>query len=129
MGRTLVLDGNVVDQINRGNVDAANALKKMGGSGDSVYISQQAYNELVTQPAIPRTAAANKEFLKDAKIQIAPAGTLAARGGLYADNQTNTGSVLSEADALVAAQAKAINAEIWSFDRAYRNNANAVRNL
>jgi hypothetical protein len=37
--------------------------------------------------------------------------------------------VLSEEDALVAAQSKAINAEIWSFDRAFRNNPGAVRNL
>ncbi len=129
MGRKLVLDANVVDQINRGNADAADALSKMRRNGDTVYVSQQAYNELVTQPAIPRTGAANKEFLKDANIEIAPAGPMAARVDVYAGNQTKTGTVLSEEDARVAAQAAAIGAEIWSFDRAYRNNANAVRNL
>ena len=129
MGRTLILDANVVDQINRGNQDAANTLKSMSRNGDTIYISRQAYDELVTKPAIPRTAAANKEFLKDANIQIAPAGALAARVDVYSGNQTKTGTVLSEEDALVAAQAKAINAEIWSFDRAFRNNAGAVRNM
>jgi hypothetical protein len=37
--------------------------------------------------------------------------------------------VLSTEDALVAAQAKAINAEMWSFDRAYRNNSAAVQKM
>ena len=129
MARTLILDANVVDQINRGNEDAADALKSMSRKGDTIYISKQAYEELVTKPAIPRTAAANKEFLKDAHIQIAPPGALAARVDVYSGNQTKTGTVLSEEDALVAAQAKAINAEIWSFDRAFRNNPGAVTNL
>jgi hypothetical protein len=77
MARTLVIDANVVDQINRGNAPAANALKQMIAAGDTVYVSSQAYKELVEQPAIPRTATANREFLLN--LQINQAGGLRRR--------------------------------------------------
>jgi hypothetical protein len=82
MPRTVILDANVVDQINRGNQQAANSLNQMRRSGDRVYVSRQAYNEMVNQPAIPRTATANREFLREMNIQVAPPGPLELRQDL-----------------------------------------------
>lgn len=62
MARTLVIDANVVDQINRGNTDAANALKRMIDGGDTVYVSSQAYKELVEQPDIPEPPPRTESF-------------------------------------------------------------------
>ncbi len=127
MARTIILDANVIDQLNRGNEGAANSVREMRRAGDTLYVSQQAYNELAVNPMIPRTAAANRELLGELNIRIAPPGDVATRTQVYAGNQTANGVLLSEADVLVAAQARATNAEVWSFDRAYRNNGNAIR--
>ena len=51
-----------------------------------------------------------------------PAGTLAQRTAVYAQNVTPTGTILSEPDARVVAAARVGNGEVWSFDRAFRNN-------
>jgi hypothetical protein len=129
MARTLVIDANVVDQINRGNTDAANALKRMIDGGDTVYVSSQAYKELVEQPDIPRTATANREFLLNLKINQAPAGSAATRLDVYGKNEPGRTSIMSVEDVLTAAQAKAIDAEVFSLDRAYRNNGNAIQKV
>jgi predicted nucleic acid-binding protein len=128
MGRTILLDANVIDQINRGNSEAADALLRMTRAGDRIYISQQAYNELIVN-ALPRGATANRLLLERLNIQIAPAGPMATRVDVYSRNQTPAGTVLSEPDSLVAAQARAINAELWSFDRAFRTNAAVTNRL
>lgn len=117
MPRTVILDGNVVDQINRGNTAAATALRNLIKSGATVYISQQAYNEMIKNSELPRTRVANELLLNDLNIKVAPPGNMAARVDAYAANPK-----LSDADLLVVAQAKGVNAELWSFDRAFRKN-------
>ncbi len=128
MPRTILIDANIIDQINRGNSQAANALLGMIRNGDTVYICQQAYNELIVN-ALPRGATANRLLLERLNINLAPAGSMAARVDVYSQNQTRTGTVLSQPDALVAAQARAIGAELWSFDRAFRNQGGVTTTL
>ncbi|MCI0335949.1 MAG: PIN domain-containing protein [Acidobacteria bacterium] len=128
MPRTILIDANVIDEINRGNDKAANALLGMIRNGDKVYISQQAYNELIVN-SLPRQATANRIVLERLNINLAPAGPMATRVDVYSQNQTRTGSVLSEPDSLVAAQARANGAELWSFDGPYRTNAAVTNRL
>lgn len=127
MSRVILLDANVIEQIGRGNQAAANALRQLRASGATIYVSHQAYTEMVDNPAIPRTAAAKREFLREMGIQIAPHGNPALQQQVIAANTTGKGTILSGADVRTAAQARAINAEVWSFDRGFRNNTNAVR--
>jgi predicted nucleic acid-binding protein len=128
MPRTIVIDANVVEQIGRGNQQAADALRAMRNQGDTIYVTQQAYNEMVVNPAIPRTGTAKREFMREMNIQIAPPGNAAARGQVLGANTTRGGgSILGPGDVQVAAQARAINGEVWSFDRGFRNNAPSVR--
>lgn len=117
MPRTVILDGNVLDQLNRGNTAAATALKNLLKNGSTVYVSQQAYNEMVKNSAIPRSQAANQLFLDDLGIKVASPGKLADRVSVYSGS-----AKLSEADLLVVAQAKSAGAELWSFDRVFRKN-------
>jgi predicted nucleic acid-binding protein len=124
--RIVLIDANVLEQINRGNASAATTIRNLSASVD-VYISRQAYNEAVVNTAIPRHATAQRLMLEELRIRIAPQGNLAARAAVYEANITPSGSVLSPADAATAAQARAINAEVWSFDRAFRVNYNSVQ--
>jgi hypothetical protein len=126
VSRIILLDGTVIDQINRGNAQVADTLLGMVRNGDQIYISRQAYNEKVTN-VLPREGTANRLMLERLNIRIAPAGPMASRVDVYARNQTRTGSVLSGPDSLVAAPARALNAEVFSTDSAFRNNAAAVR--
>src|SRR5262249_5215767 len=125
------IDANVLDQINRGNASAANSLLALSARGE-VYISQQAYNEAVVNPLMPRQATANRLVLEELGIQIAPPGTFEARMEVHIRNATTGpegGGVLSEADAQVAAQGGALGAEVWSYDGPYRDNAQQVQGL
>ena|GEM_PF-5371627 len=122
----LLLDANVIDQCNRGNQGAADALRARVADSD-VFVSQQAYNEMVVQPELPRTATANRLALQDLGIRIAPPGPFPERGAAYA-GAAGGPQIISEADTLMAAQARAIGAEIWSFDRAFRNNHVDIEN-
>jgi hypothetical protein len=127
MARTIVMDANVFDEINRGNQDAAKALDRMLSNGDTVYVATEAYKEMVTDPAIPRAAKANELFLSDTKINRAPAVNSQTRLDVISKNQPRDNfAVLGEKDVHVAAEAAANNAEIWSLDRAFRNNGESV---
>jgi len=127
MPRTVLIDADVIGHINRGNPKAAASLRALIESGARVYISQQAYNELTGQPGklsgtvgpdLPRTATANKKLLGDLGIKVAPAGKLGDRSFVY---ERNSGKqTLSETDMMTVAQARSIDAELWSFDKAFR---------
>jgi len=125
--RRILIDGNLLDQINRGNADAATKLKALCATSD-VYIAQQSYNEVVVNTAIPRMAKANQLMLDSLGIKIAPPGDAALRADVYRANQTTSGGTVlaNETDLLVGAQARAIDAEVWSPDKAYRNNSGGV---
>lgn len=124
--RIVYIDANVIDQINRGNAAAAKALQQLRNSGADIRISQQAYNELVVQPDIPRTATANRLILEEMGIKVGPSTPMSARVEAHVENLTRTKSgspVVSEADARVIAETKAAGeGEIWSFDKVIRTN-------
>jgi hypothetical protein len=122
--RVVYIDANVIDQINRGNVNAANTLRQIISSGIEVRIPRQAYYELVNQPAIPREATANRLLLEEMNIRIGPATSLTQRVPTYERNITRSraGTIISEADARMVAEVSAAGGEIWSFDRAFRTN-------
>lgn len=128
MSRTVILDADVIGHLNRGNEKAAEALKKLIESGATVYIARYAYDQLTSQPGkmidgigpdLPRTAAGNKQLIEDLKIKVAPASRAVA---------TAHGSKgpLSTSDANIAREASALNAEVWSFDKGFRNDPNAI---
>ncbi|QDU25644.1 hypothetical protein ETAA8_07140 [Anatilimnocola aggregata] len=127
MTRKVLLDANVIEQIGRGNEAAANALKQLRASGAEILVSEQAFDEMVNKPDIPRTATAKKEFLREMGIKTAPAGNAKIYEEVIAKNNVGNGkTILGEADVKTAAQARAIDAEVWSLDRGFRNNGTAV---
>jgi hypothetical protein len=127
--RVVYIDANVVDQINRGNEGAANGLRQMRASGVDVRIAPFQYNELVTRPDIPRTATANRLLLQDTNIGQGAAPTMAQRVDINLAGQTAAGqSILSPGDQQLIASARAANAEVWSFDRAIRNDPQNIQN-
>ncbi|HEX2224453.1 MAG TPA: PIN domain-containing protein [Thermoanaerobaculia bacterium] len=130
-GRVILLDANVIGEINRGNAQAAQALLSLRGSA-KVYISRQAFNELTSQPGtmmagvgpdLPRTAAANRLLLEDLGIEVAPPGAAADRIGVHETNINKMKGNISSEDLAHVAQAKAIGAELFSLDRAFRKQA------
>jgi hypothetical protein len=136
MPRVVVLDYNVVQQLNRGSTKAATALKRLIESGAWVYMSHHAYQEATSQPGkavggtgpdLPRTAVANERLIGDLSIRIT-----SERFDQMVIDRNDAGKTLSDTDALVVAQAKQLQAdlgqrvELWSFDKALRNNAGAI---
>ena len=106
-------------------------------SGTPVYISRAAYDELVTRAQTPKQGGEYDWLLKDARITIAPSGSIKDRGGVYADNIQRVPApnqpqlkdfarkddVTKPGDVFVVAQAKAINARLWTFDKKVQNAA------
>lgn len=129
--RTVVIDANVIGEINRGNVQAAQALRNMTWQA-TVCISNQAYKELTAQPGkmnsgtgpdLARTAAANQLLLRDMNIAVAPAGDAVKFNEVILANSKAKNTISAE-DIQSAAAAKANDAELWSFDKSYRVNKN-----
>jgi Domain of unknown function (DUF4157) len=126
--RIIYVDANVFDQINRNNQVAANTLKQMTSSGADVRVSQFTYDELVTKPAIPRTATANRLMIEELHIKRVPLPTLSERVDTGLANQRSGGqTVVSPQDAQVLAGAKAGEGELWSFDAAFRNDPGSIK--
>lgn len=136
MGETIVMDTNVLKDISRGNQALADEMQKQIRSGNTVYISQAAYNEL-TDPSInPQRGSHYREMLKDMRIQVAPPGSFEDRLKFHEKNMDHVpapakpgqqqepgqikdyGSAKSgkPGDAFVAAQTKALNAKLWTTD-------------
>lgn len=141
---TILLDKNVITDIARGNTAAAEALKRLLASGEPVYISRAAYNELVRDSPV-RMRMSYELLLKDLKITTAPQsaakGGVRERGEFLADNVAHQpapgqlGQVreygkgkdnTTPGDAFVAAEAKALKARLWTLDA---NFAKRARNL
>lgn len=131
MADPIILDKNVLTSIARNNQPAAEALKNYLNSGTPVYISRAAYDELVTRAQTPKQGGEYDWLLKDARITIAPSGSIKDRGGVYADNIQHVPAPnqpqlkdfsrkddpTKPGDVFVVAQAKAINARLWTFDK------------
>jgi predicted nucleic acid-binding protein len=137
MGDTIILDTNVLKQIASGNQPAADALLRYLKNGTPVYMSRAGYGELVTRAKSSQMGGQYREILSDLRIQIAANGTMADRINLIADNielqpAPNAPGQLTEykkkdpnkpGDAFVAAQAKAINAKLWTLDKDFKTRA------
>jgi predicted nucleic acid-binding protein len=124
--QVVVIDASIIGEINRGNVDAAHALRNFVDTA-TVYIPLQQYRELTAQPGkmiagvgpdLPRTAAANKQLISDLHIRIAPAGDTAKYAEVLEANR-RAGNTISATDIEVAAAAKANNGKVWSLDKSY----------
>ena len=131
MSEPLILDTNILADVSRGNTLVADALNRYIRSGTTVYISRAAYDELVTRAPNAQMSGQYREMLSDLRIQIAPSGPMATRVGVYSDNiQINPapgqpGQIreydrkndpTKPGDVFVAAQAKAIDARLWTLD-------------
>jgi predicted nucleic acid-binding protein len=127
----IVLDTNVLKNISEGNVKAAEALNRYLKAGNKVYISRAAYEELVTRAKTPYLRQQYRRMLKELEIEIAPNGGMKGRVDLYADNiqhvarKGQPGSITEyggkgntePGDVFVAAEAKSLNAQLWTFDQ------------
>jgi predicted nucleic acid-binding protein len=144
MPEPILLDTNVLKDISRGHQQAAQALRRYVDSGRTVYIAQASYNELVQGAPNAQLRAHYREMIRDLGIQVAPPGSMAARVELYSENIRHqpqrgqpgalreyssrpssiaAGEVPRPGDAFVAAQARALNAELWTHDRDFRQRA------
>jgi len=142
----VIIDKQVFVQIASNNKQAAEALLKRLASGDPVYISTVAKNELITQSK-GGLGPQYEKLMDDLKIKVPPATNMADRIGFHADNvqmgklpknpagrpipakdivnlhgnvsqykvDPATGN-LRPTDAFTGAEAKAMNAELWTYD-------------
>jgi predicted nucleic acid-binding protein len=131
MADTILIDTNVLKDVSRGNEDVAKALKSNIQSGNKVYISKAAYDELTSPTPDPQRGAHYREMVKDLHIEVAPPGSLADRINFQADNdevkrEQNKPAPLNQwsgreqnrpGDSFVASQAKALGAKLWTLDK------------
>jgi hypothetical protein len=125
--RKIVLDANIFDQLSRGNILAAQRLKDLAANHD-VYISWQALQEWLVNPKQRAGADTARLIIDELKIKVAPPAPSQVLDELRAKNSFGKGgfkgTILSKAkDFNVAAEAKALGAEVWSFDSTFRNGA------
>jgi predicted nucleic acid-binding protein len=142
LNMTVLLDKNVFTNLAKGNAAVCHALTQLLGSGEPVYIARGAYNELVRDSPV-RLRMGYELLLRDLKITTAPAAasSITDRGNFLADNityepqQNQPGRVdeygkgkskATPADAFIAAEAKAMNARLWTLDE---NFAKRAKNL
>lgn len=128
--RRIVLDANVFDQISRGNVEAADVLLEMT-RGNDVYISWQAFQEWVVVPRNRAQANMVKRVLERLGIKMAPPAPASVLADLRLKNVYGKGkTILAEGtDLKVAADAKALDAEVFSLDGPFRTNAAVEKTL
>lgn len=136
---TILIDKNVITELARGNTLVAEALKRILASGEQVYMSRAAYDELVRDSPVHLRMSYEK-LLQDLRITTAPAAasSLKDRADFYADNIAyepapgQLGRVKEygggkskavPADAFVAAEAKALNARLWTLDGPFAKRA------
>jgi hypothetical protein len=148
----IIIDANLIRNIAQGNQAAAAALTKMLDSGRKVYIARAAYNEVVgTQWALAEQYGKLLKEL-GIEIAPTPTGStpdakaaMKSRVNTYADNALQqakpskgipgpmpeyggkrdpvSGLKTRPADAFVAAEAKALNAELWTLDQQFARQA------
>lgn len=130
MARNIIIDANILEQINRGNAPAAQRLLDMMAAGDKVYVCRQSYEEMVVNPAIPRTGVAKRVMLDELKIGQPPGGDFNRYKEFMAKNprapKKNPGAISGSTfsigtDEFVAAAAYAHDYELWTFDPSVRS--------
>lgn len=134
-----ILDTNVFTQIAKGNVQAAQALRQMlGKSNVRVCIARASYNELVLGSPTQQLRDGYRAILEDLNIGIAEGSSMAHRIDFHWNNiqyepgKNQPGRVTEygkgaakgrPGDAFVAAEAKSLNAELWTLDQPFAKRA------
>ena len=105
--RVVVIDGNVLDQVNRGNADAAAVLRRLRAAAHTVYISHETHWEIVDANPDPVRRAAYRAMLDDLGIREAPrhGGTL--DGPVESHHRTIGSGAFSDEEVLSVDQASA----------------------
>ena len=125
--RKIVLDANIFDEIARGNIGAAKALRWMT-QHDDVYVSWQAMNEWMIRTNNPKQTNTVKRIIEELKIKQAPPAPASVVAELRAKNPIKRGGTILSADTdlLVAADAKALDGEVFSLEKAFVKNSGSV---
>jgi predicted nucleic acid-binding protein len=137
MAEPILLDKNVLTSIARGNEPAAKALRAYLDSGTEVWIAHASARELLEQTPTPKMRGEYRELLKDLKIDRGPSGDYRDRMKLQEQNMDHVPGpnapklkdyarkedTSRPGDSFVAAQAKATNARLWSFDKGMQRGA------
>jgi hypothetical protein len=145
MAETIILDTNVLKHVSRGSQPIADALVRRLNNGDQVWVARAAYNELIGGAPNQKMAGQYREMLTDLHINIAQSGNMADRVNFLADNiqrqpAPNTPGQIKEygskgdpprpgdafVAAQVAAQARDMNAKLWTIDDKFAKRANAM---
>jgi hypothetical protein len=135
MPRRIVLDGDVIDAIERGNLQAAEEIRSLIESGATVKIGNWQYGELTGNPeeigrgpSSPQTRAERKRLLEDLHIGVLPlTGKIADRMKLYERFAEHSNLQLGELKLL--AEAYVHGYEIYSFDRGFRDNPAKIKSV
>jgi hypothetical protein len=124
--RVIVIDHNVIDQILRGNAEAATALRTLR-QNHKVYVTPRVYKELVQSPAIPRTAVIQKLIIEELCLERTGEIPDSVYNEVLKANTLPSGAkIASEEEAAIIAEARWLGAEVWSFDRVFRRNSVSV---
>jgi hypothetical protein len=145
MPETVILDTNVLKHVSRGSQPIADALQRRLSNGDQVWVARAAYNELVDGAPNQKMGGQYREMLSDLHVHIAESGNMADRINFLADNiqrqpAPNTPGQIKEyggkgdpprpgdafVAAQVAAQARDMNAKLWTIDDKFAKRANAM---
>jgi hypothetical protein len=148
----IIIDANLIRNIAQGNREAAEAMVRLLKKGRRIYIAHAAYNEVVHGTALAEQYGKLLKELK-ISVNPASAvsaakgetGAITARGNVYADNlqqvakpsrgipgpmteyggrrDPTTGLKTRPGDAFVAAEAKALDAELWTLDQQFARQA------
>ncbi len=121
--RIVHLDTSVIDQINRGNTDAAEALKRLKASGAQVSISTPVYTELTQRGADLQIRKGNELLISELGMRRVPTGSLEIRSGVYDQYARSDITKKMEKDLPIIAAAKEDGAELWTFDSRLNTNA------
>jgi predicted nucleic acid-binding protein len=134
-----ILDTNVFTQIAKGNVQAAEALKRMlRTSNVRVCVARAAHDELVLRSPTQQLRDGYRAIIEDLEIAVAERSSMADRVDFhqqnieYAPGPNELGRVTEygkgaakgkPGDAFVAAEARALNTELWTLDQPFARRA------
>ena len=127
--RVVFIDGNVLDQINRGNKAMAQAMLKMKASGTRMVMGESVEKEFITNVSDKQMHSAHQAMVRDFGIEMNPADlhTSAAQRAPYAKELR--ANLTGIKDTEVAAEAMAAHAELMTIDVTYRKNPKSVAKI
>ncbi|HLK27341.1 MAG TPA: DUF4157 domain-containing protein [Puia sp.] len=125
----IYIDVNILDQINRGNVDVASQLRLFQNSGFVLKINPYTYQEAIKPPSEqPELGQALQLMIKEMNIQIGPDPSQETRIDTAMLHKGNI-DFKNYKDTQIIVSAKLENAQIWSMDRRFRNGSKEIENV